>query len=441
MAKAPKAPEPIVLPDFELVPIGDLIPYARNARTHSPEQVRQIAASIREFRFTNPVLRDGENGIIAGHGRILAMELLGYTEVPCIRVDWLTEAQRRAYILADNKLALNAGWDEDLLRIELGDLKSMGFELSLVGFNDDELADLFETTEGGLTDPDDAPALPAPDAVVSEAGDVWILGDHRLRCGDSTVPDEVDDLLGADKPVLMVTDPPYGVEYDPVNARATNVAHGAVENDDRCDWREAYVLFPGDIAYVWHSGLHAGEVMEGLKSSRLLPRAQIVWVKQRPVMSRGAYHWQHEPCVVAEAIDVPAEDEEEVIEHGLAAYAVRKGKTAKWRGGRKQSTVWYIEHVKNDTGHSTQKPVDCMRRPMLNNSKPGDLVYEPFSGSGSTIIAAEMCGRVVRAMELKAAYVDVAVLRWQAFTGKTAVHARTGETFAETAKERGVEVG
>lgn len=427
------------LPAFELVPIAELVPYARNARTHSPEQVRQIAASIREFRFTNPALIDEEKTIIAGHGRVLALELLGETHVPCIRVDWLTEAQKRAYILADNKLALNAGWDTDLLRIELGDLKTGGFDLSLVGFGDDELADIFEEISDGLTNPDDAPA--APEVAVSETGDVWLLGSHRIRCGDSTDREHVDALLGADRPNLMVTDPPYGVEYDPVNARATNVAHGAVENDDRCDWREAYALFPGEVAYVWHSGLHAGEVMLGLKASKFLPRAQIVWVKQRGVMSRGAYHWQHEPCLVAESIDVPAEDEEEVLEHGLAAYAVRKGKTAKWRGGRKQSTVWFIEHFANDTGHSTQKPVECMRRPMINNSKPGDLVYEPFSGSGTTIIAGEMSGRSVRAMEVKPAYVDVAVLRWQAFTGKDATLARTGETFAATALERGAKVG
>jgi DNA modification methylase len=215
----------------------------------------------------------------------------------------------------------------------------------------------------------------------------------------------------------MVTDPPYGVEYDPATARATTVAsaRGKVLNDDRADWREAWALFPGDVAYVWHAGLRAREVVESLQASGFEMRAQIIWDKTRLVMSRGHYHFQHEPCW----------------------YAVRKSKTAHWAGDRKQGTVWAIPHRKSETGHGTQKPVECMARPIRNNSSPGQAVYEPFSGSGTTLIACEMEGRVCHAIELNPAYVDVAVERWQAFTGKTATLEGDGRTFAEIKEARG----
>lgn len=400
--------------------VADLIPFARNSRTHSDTQVAQIAASIREFGWTTPILIDGADGIIAGHGRLAAARKLGMVEVPAIVLDHLTESQKRALVIADNKLALNAGWDAELLSSEIAGLGEDGFDLSLLGFNEDELAALLADKTEGLTDPDDIPEVPADP--VSVLGDVWIMGKHRIVCGDSTDADAVAACLNGVTPHLMVTDPPYGVEYDadwrnkakradgsPIAGQAT----GVVMNDDKADWSEAWALFPGDVAYVWHAGLFAGTVADSLTANGFGLRSQIIWSKQQFAIGRGDYHWQHEPCW----------------------YAVRKGATGKYEGGRKQSTLWQIDKPqKSETGHSTQKPVECMKRPIENNSSAGQAVYEPFSGSGTTIIAGEMTGRSIHAIELSPAYVDVAVKRWQTFTGLEATHAETGQTFAAMAE-------
>lgn len=407
--------------------VSELIPYVRNARVHSPAQVAQLAGSIREFGFTNPILIDEKNNIIAGHGRVLAAQSLNMTSVPCIIVTGLTKTQRQALILADNKLALNATWDDEMLLMELGELHEAGFSLDVVGFSEDEMASLLggSSPGGGLTDPDDVPAPPV--TPVSELGDVWLLGNHRLVCGDCTDSDAVNRALNGIKPHLMVTDPPYGVKYDakwrsgldPIK-RST----GTVENDDRADWAEAYALFPGDVAYVWHDWKAYPVVMKGLGDCGFQERAQIIWVKPHFVLSRGHYHPRHEPCV----------------------YAVKKTANGHWSGDRKQDTVWEIANGTFQGGkakaedakteHSTQKPVECMRRPIENNSSPGQAVYEPFSGSGSTIIAGEMTGRSVHAVELSPSYVDVAVKRWQNFTGREAVLETTGKSYAEMAAER-----
>jgi len=393
--------------------VAELIPYARNARTHSDAQVSQIAASIKEWGWTTPLLIDEDGGIIAGHGRVLAARKLGIDEIPTMVAEGWTEAQKRAYVIADNQLALNAGWDADLLKTELLELDGLEFDLDLIGFDEDVLANMLNEETEGLTDPDEVPEV--PDDPITQEGDVWILGNHRIICGDSTKAETVEKILGAVKPHLMVTDPPYGVEYDPTKARkkSANSAKGTVLNDNQADWREAWALFPGEIAYVWHAGLRAREVVESLEACDFTMRAQIIWDKTRPIMSRGHYHFQHEPCW----------------------YAVRDGGTAHWNGDRKQSTVWAIEHRRSETGHGTQKPVECMKRPIENNSSPGQAVYEPFSGSGTTIIAAEMTGRHCYAIELNPAYVDVAVKRWCDFTGQDAVNAETGETFNKVVKE------
>jgi DNA modification methylase len=397
-------------------PLSELIPYARNARTHSDRHVTEIAASIREFGWTNPVLVDGANGIIAGHGRLLAARKLGMAEVPVIELHGLSEAQKRAYIIADNKLALNAGWDDELLALEFGDLRSLGFDLSLTGFGEDEIAALTSRGTAGLTDPDDVPETPKEP--VTLPGDVWIMGKHRLISGDSTKAKDVERVLAGVKPHLLVSDPPYGVGYDPTwrqkFADGSELATGKVMNDDRADWREAWALFPGDVAYVWCASLHSHEVADNLLASGYELRSQIIWDKTRLVIGRGDYHWQHEP----------------------AWYAVRKGAKGHWKGDRKQTTVWAIPHRKSETGHGTQKPVECMKRPIENNSSPGQAVYEPFCGSGTTIIAAEMTGRSCHAIELNPHYVDVAVLRWQAFTGQEATLEGDGRSFAEVAAER-----
>jgi len=365
--------------------IDALIPYARNARTHTDTQVAQIAASIREWGWTVPVLVDEDGGIIAGHGRIMAARKLGLSDVPVMVASGWSDAQKKAYVLADNKLALNAGWDLEMLGGELRELSEMGFDCDLTGFDGSELESLMAERTEGLTDPDDVPEPPVEP--VTRLGDVWV----------------------------MVTDPPYGVEYDAswrakVGVNKNKGKMGVVSNDDRADWLEAWVLFPGDVAYVWHGALHAATVADSLEAAGFNVRSQIIWAKDRLVLSRGDYHWQHEPCW----------------------YAVKKTGKGHWAGDRKQTTVWRI-NARDDSGHghSTQKPVECMKRPIENNSSPGQAVYEPFSGSGTTIIAGEMTGRSIHAIELSPAYVDVAVKRWQDFTGKQAVLEGDGRTFNE----------
>jgi len=380
--------------------VADLIPYANNARTHSEDQVSRISGSIREFGFNNPVLVDGESGIIAGHGRVMAARRLGLEHVPVIELTHLSEAQKRAYILADNRLAEQAGWDRDLLGLELADLSELGVDLGGIGF---EGAELDALLGHGAADPREEETPEPPAQPVSRSGDLWVLGNHRLLCGDATSEADVARLLRDVRPHLMITDPPYGVNYDPAWRNETGAAKtkrtGKVANDDRADWRAAWALFPGEVAYVWHGALHAGTVAESLMACGFDIRAQIVWAKERLVLSRGHYHWQHEP----------------------AWYAVR-GK-GHWSGDRTQSTLWNIPSRDQDaaTIHGTQKPVECMRRPMLNNASPGQAVYEPFSGSGTTLIAAETTGRTCLGMELDPAYVDVAVARWQRFTGNDAL--------------------
>ena len=408
----------------EYLPVLGLIPFARNSRTHSDAQIAQIAASIREFGFTNPILIDEQGGIIAGHGRLQGARKLGLTQVPTITLHGLTDAQKRAYVIADNKLALNAGWDMEMLTSEIQGLGEDGFDLGLIGFSDDELAALLADKTEGLTDPDDVPEAPADP--VSVLGDVWLLGRHRIVCGDSTDADVVASCLNGVVPHLMVTDPPYGVEYDATwrgkagHANLGKNRTGLVDNDDRADWREAWALFPGSIAYVWHGGLMSGLVAESLTSCGFGLRSQIIWNKTVMAMGRGDYHWKHEPCW----------------------YAV-KG-TGAWAGDRKQTTVWDFAsplHIMSGskevkTPHPTQKPVECMKRPIENNSSAGQAVYEPFSGSGTTIIAGEMTGRSIHAIELSPAYVDVAITRWQQFTGLEATHAETGATFNAMKPER-----
>jgi len=403
---------------IEYLDTGALTPYARNSRTHTDEQVRQIAASISEFGFTNPVLIDGDGGIIAGHGRVMAASTLGMATVPCIRLAHLSDQQRRAYVIADNQLALNAGWDDDILRSELQLLQDDAFDIDILGFDDRDLDALLQEDDDDGGGENNAPQ-PAQ-FTVSRPGDIWIMGAHRLACGDSTDSDSVGALLSGAEPHLMVTDPPYGVEYDPAWRQAAGVNKstgklGSVANDDIADWSAAWALFHGVVAYVWHGALHAALVQRSLESCGLGLRAVIVWAKDRMALSRGHYHRQTEHCF----------------------YMVRDGSAAHWSGARDQTTLWHINSREDSGhGHGTQKPVECMRRPMLNNRKRGDAVYEPFSGSGTTIIAAETTGRACYAMELLPEYVDIAIRRWQAHTGLDAVHEQSGETFSQRGGEQ-----
>ena len=399
---------------LEFWPIERVIPSPRNARTHSDAQVAEIAGSIQTFGFTNPILV-GEGGtLIAGHGRLAAARKLALREVPVIALHGLSELQQRQLMLADNRIALNAGWDVEMLHLELADLKALGADLAVLGFSKGELAKaLTPASLGGLTDEDAVPLL--SEEAVTSLGDVWCLGDHRVICGDSTDATIIKQLLGETTPTLMVTDPPYGVNYDPEWRHRAGVNSssrvGKVENDGRADWSEAWALFPGNIAYVWHGALHAATVAASLERQGFTIRAQIIWAKERLVIGRGDYHWQHEPCW----------------------YAVRS--KGNWMGDRKQTTLWSISSKDQDaeTVHGTQKPVECMRRPIVNNTSPGEAVYEPFLGSGTTLIAAESVGRVCFAVELSPNYVDVAVRRWQAFTGRKALRLSDGRNFDEMA--------
>lgn len=403
---------------IEYIATEKLIPYARNSRTHSDEQVAQICSSINEFGFTNPVLIDADDVIIAGHGRTMAAHRLQIKELPCLRLSHLTEAQKQAYVIADNKLALNAGWNDEMLKIELQELKDADFDLSLTGFDDTELADLMaEAVEEGLVDEDQVPD--EPEKAVSVIGDVWLLGKHKIICGDATQITVWQKLLGDIKPHLMVTDPPYGVEYDAnwrneaergngksIGGRAV----GKVLNDDKASWLEVWTLFEGDVCYIWHADRFSHVIAQDLNKCDFDLRALIIWAKNNMVIGRGHYHSQHEPCW----------------------YAVRKKRNGHWQGDRKQKTLWHIDKpMKSETGHSTQKPVECMERPIVNNSSIGQAIIDPFCGSGTTLIAAEKTARQCFGIELNPKYVDVIVKRWQDYTGRQAIHAETGKTFDE----------
>jgi DNA modification methylase len=368
-----------------------------------------------------PVLVDERGELISGHARVGAAMILELKSIPVIVAKGWSDEEKRAYRVADNQLAARASWDPGLLRDELRALDFADFDLGLIGFEPDQLETILAGLgTSGLTDPDSVPEV--PDQPVTRPGDIWILEEHRVGCGDSTSKADVEPMLAGSQPHLMVTDPPYGVGYDPSwRARrgvgSGKLAQGKVLNDDRADWRQAYALFTGDVAYVWHGALHGDVVAADLAACGLQRRAQIVWVKQHFTLSRGHYHWRHENCW----------------------YAVREGKAGHWQGDRTQTTVWEIPNNnpfgnrqrEQSWGHGTQKPVECMRRPIVNHSRPGQLVYDPFLGAGTSLIAAEMTGRLCFGLEVSPAYVDVILRRWQAFTGRTAIHQASGQSFDE----------
>jgi DNA modification methylase len=409
-------------PAAEWLPIDALRAWERNPKVHPEAQIKDLMASIKRFGWGAPILARMDGEVIAGHGRLEAARRLGLTRVPVRRLD-LDPADAALLALADNRLTETGSWDDDAVARILAEASSGGLDITGLGWGAKEIDALLASVapREGLTDPDDVPEKAPP---ISVLGDLWTLGRHRLICGDSTQADVVARVLGGVRPHLMVTDPPYGVRYDPGWRNDADMAGGKapggravgkVLNDDRCDWREAWALFPGDVAYVWHAALFGGEVKASLEASGFDVRAQIVWAKDRLVLGRGHYHWQHEP----------------------AWYAVRRSATAHWNGDRKQTTLWSIpKPQKSETGHGTQKPVECMARPIENNSSPGQAVYEPFSGSGTTIIAAERTGRSCHAIELDPGYVDVAVRRWQAHTGEAARLEGDGRTFAEVEAAR-----
>ena len=401
---------------IERVPIDSLVMDPANARLHDGANLEAITASLRRFGQAEPlVVQRGSRLVIAGNGRLAAMKALGWTECDVVELD-VGEVDATALAIALNRTAELASWDAPVLARLLAKLAEED-AMDGVGFSDAELATLLRAVEVEDELDDPCPGEP-PENPVTRPGDLWLLGEHRLLCGDSTDPACMDRLLAGEVPLLMVTDPPYGVEYDPAWRNEAGVASttrtGKVRNDDRVDWGAVWQLFPGDVAYVWHAGRHCGEVAAHLYQAGFEIRAQIIWAKNRFALSRGDYHWQHEPCW----------------------YAVRQGRKASWVGDRSQSTVWDIA-VSNDgdrTRHSTQKPVECMARPMRNHDAPS--VLDPFLGSGSTLVAAHRLRRRCFGLELDPGYVDVAVERWQGASGERAV-LDGGGTFAEVAEERG----
>jgi DNA modification methylase len=453
-----KSPKQTALPVLavESIQTADLIPYARNSRTHDEAQVAQIAGSIREFGFTNPVLIDGANGIIAGHGRVMAAGKLGLKEVPCIRLGHLTETQKRAYIIADNKLALNAGWDAELLKLELQELKLEGVDLGLIGFSNSELDEIMLDDDSidsdGLTEDDDVPSL--EDSSVSKPGDIWILGSHRVLCGDCTIATNIEQLLAGQLCDGCWTDPPYNVNYE---SGAGKIANDNMGDDDFAAFLyDAYVsmfmaLKEGGPIYVAHADTEGLNFRRSFKDAGFKLSGCLVWVKPQLVLGRSDYQWRHEPIL----------------------YGWKPGAAHTWFGGRANTTVfdaakdlpliqledgrWQIDmgpsqliisgsdvHVeevltsviraekpKRSAEHPTMKPIELILPMLKNSTKRGAVILDLFGGSGSTLIACEKSGRSARLTELDPRYVDVIVTRWQEFTGKQATLESTGKTFDE----------
>lgn len=406
---------------LEMHDINALVPYAQNARTHSPEQVAQLRGSLREFGFVAPVLIDADGNIIAGHGRVLAAKAEGFAEVPCVLVEHLSDLQRKAYILADNRLAEAAGWDKELVSMELETLREAGFDVNLTGFSENDII-LDEMSD--LTEDDFEVQLPAEPK--SKRGEIYQLGNHRLMCGDATSEADVNALMDGAIADLLLTDPPYNV-----NVTGGTGEHLKIENDNQSDVEfEAFlqkfltiavsVLAPGASFYIWHPDGEQGRAFRNaLHAVGLTVRQCLIWVKNVAVLSRQDYHWQHEPCLhgEAEALELP----ETWNAHEACLYGWKDGKKHRWCSDRKQTTILEFDKPARNADHPTMKPVRLFAYQIQNSTLPGALVYDPFAGSGTTIIAAEKLGRSAYVMEYDPRYVDVIIARWEALTGEKAV--------------------
>lgn len=405
-------------PEYKKIPTSELIPYARNSRTHSDEQVTKIAASIKEFGFLNPVIVDGENGIIAGHGRVMAAKKLDIYELPVIEASHLTEAQRRAYVIADNRLALDAGWDDEMLRVEFAELAEADFDLTLTGFNLDEIDALqVEEVEEGLTDEDAVPE--APETPTTVEGDVWVLGNHRLMCGDSTSIDAVERLM-PETANMIFTDPPYlmnftgGIHAD--GSKSFNAKHGTIKNDkmsdkdgdDFLDAVNSIIKSKVDGAfYITFYRLGIDKYYASLGRTGLQCRSLVIWDKGNHTLSNSDYMSMYEPMF-----------------YGWV-------NSHKFYGGKNGMDIWRIKRTAKNDLHPTMKPVELVEKAISDGSQINAIVLDLFGGSGSTMIAGEKLNRKTRLMELDPKYCDVIIKRWQEFTGKQAVHEATGKTYAE----------
>lgn len=378
--------------EMKLVPISKLVPYVNNARTHSPDQINKLRSSLREFGFINPIIIDRDYGVIAGHGRILAAKEEGITEVPCVFADHLTEAQKKAYIIADNRMAMDAGWDEELLRVEIEALQAENFDPLLTGFDEKELSKLFDDGLDAKEDDFDVEAeLQKP--TFSKSGDVWTLGRHRLVCGDSTKADTYEVLLGDTRANLIITDPPYNVNYEG--------SAGKIKNDnmasekfyqfllDAFSCMEKALADDGSI-YVFHADTEGLNFRRAFADAGFYLSGCCIWKKQSLVLGRSPYQWQHEPVL----------------------YGWKKKGKHQWYTGRKESTIWEFDKPKKNGDHPTMKPIPLLAYPIMNSSMSNAVVLDPFGGSGSTLIACEQTNRICRTIELDEKFCDVIVRRF-----------------------------
>lgn len=407
--------------DFQLVSISKLVPYVNNARTHSPEQINKLRASLREFGFINPVIIDREFGIIAGHGRVMAAREEGIAEVPCVFVDHLTEAQKKAYILADNRMAMDAGWDEELLRVEIEALQGADFDVGLTGFDDKEIGDLFKTDSGKVEDDDFDLTAALEKASFVEEGDVWVVGKHRLICGDATNPDHVAKLMDGKRANLILTDPPYGVSFK--SKSGLTIKNDSMKNEEFYEFlKSAFVnmaahLEQGGSAYVFHADTEGLNFRQAFIDAGFHLAGCCIWVKDSLVLGRSDYQWQHEPVL----------------------YGFLKNGKHSWYSDRKQTTIWNFKKPKRNENHPTSKPLDLLSYPLGNSSQENAIVVDTFGGSGSTLMACEAMNRICYTMELDPKYASVILRRYVEDTGDAAgVYCLRGEKqlpYTELVKE------
>ena len=382
---------------FEKVDIDRLIPYARNARTHSKEQILQLRSSLREFGFVNPIIVDKDLNIIAGHGRVLAAKAEGLTEIPCVFAEYLTDAQKRAYILADNRLALSAGWDEELLALEFGELKDLGFDLELTGFGLDEIEKLFAADGKEVQDDDFDLAAALEQAAFVLPGDVWTLGRHRLICGDATHADTVKKLMDGRKANLVLTDPPYNVGFE--SASGLKIKNDSQKSEPFYNFllsafrSIADNLESGGSSYIFHADTEGENFRRAFREAGFHLSGTCIWVKDSFVMGRSPYQWQHEPIL----------------------YGWLKTGTHKWYAGRSEATIWNFAKPKKNNDHPTSKPLDLLAYPIKNSSQANGIVLDTFGGSGSTLIACEQADRICNMLELDEKYASVILRRYAEF--------------------------
>jgi DNA modification methylase len=407
---------------FELVGIDQLIPYARNARTHSNEQILQLRSSLREFGFVNPVIVDKNFNIIAGHGRILAAKAEDLTEIPCVFVEHLTEAQKKAYILADNRLALNAGWDEELLALEFADLKELGFDLEMTGFGADEIEKLFADSGDDVKDDDFDLTAALEQAAFVLPGDIWTLGRHRLICGDATDAETVKRLMDGRKANLVLTDPPYNVDFK--GSSGLKIKNDSMKADQFYSFllssfqNLAENLEGGGSAYIFHADTEGENFRRAFREAGFHLSGTCIWVKDSFVIGRSPYQWQHEPIL----------------------YGWLKTGTHKWYAGRAEATIWNFPKPKRNADHPTSKPLDLLAYPIKNSSQANGIVLDTFGGSGSTLIACEQADRICNMLELDEKYASVILRRYAEFKqngGADITCERNGETlqYADLVKE------